>query len=510
MTDLDAFEEDLAGLVERAATRFGEKVFLTFGDGSSLSFAEFGSRVRSFAALLRGRGIEPGQRVGLMMKNSLDYPVAWLGAIAAGAIAVPTNSRLGTTDAQFIFGHSGAVGVVVDSHTEPIARAAGGDLILIPVGDTEPGDAAIVEQHAGNVANIQYTSGTTGFPKGCLLTHRYWQQMGAVAVEVMRLTQDDTLLTSQPHSYIDPQWQVIAALRSGAGLVILDSFHPRTFMADVARFGVSVFYCLGVMPTLLLKQPSGPVDRDHSVTRVFCSAIPTEQHAEVEARWGVPWMEVFGMTETGINTAVSVEQAGRFVGSGSIGRALEHNEATVFDVDDRPLPPGHVGELVLRGTGFMRGYHDDPEATAEFFRGGWAHTGDLVEQDAEGFIYYRGRRKEMIRRGGENISPVEVESALGSHPAIVECAVAPVPDPDLGEEAKAYVVLRPGAATDTRSLHSFLSERLASFKVPRYWEFRASLPHTPSERVAKHELERDREDFRLDTTDMRAYGNRGD
>jgi crotonobetaine/carnitine-CoA ligase len=361
--------------------------------------------------------------------------------------------------------------------------------------------------HAGSLANIQYTSGTTGFPKGCLLTHRYWQRMGAASVEIMGITAADTILTSQPFSYIDPQWNVIAALQAGASLVLLDGFHPSTFMRDVARFGVTVFYCLGVMPTLLLKQPAAPHDRENSLQRVFCSAIPAERHGEIEERWGAPWSEAFGMTETGINLAVAPRDHDRLVGTGCLGKPLWHNEAVVVDESGRALPPGEVGELCLRGLGFMDGYHRDPDATAAFFRNGWAHTGDLVVADADGFVYYRGRRKEMIRRGGENISPAEIETTLALHPDVVECAVAPVPDPEMGEEIKAYVVTRQDGVVGAEGLAAFLDGKLARFKVPRFWEFRPSLPHTPSERVAKHELEKGRADHLVDTTDLRTLGH---
>ncbi len=210
------------------------------------------------------------------------------------------------------------------------------------------------------------------------------------------------------------------------------------------------------------------------------------------------------MTETGINTVVTADEHDACVGSGSIGRAAPHSEAAIFDERDRELPAGEVGELVFRGAGLMEGYHRDPEATAAFFRNGWAHTGDLAARDAQGFIYLRGRRKEMIRRGGENIAPVEVETALAAHPDVVECAVAPVPDDDMGEEAKAYVVRRDASAVEAIELASYLDDRLARFKVPRYWEFRDGLPHTPSERIAKHELELGRADFTDNTVDLKA------
>lgn len=500
-------------LLRRQMEHYGHKAFITFGTGESLSYAAFGRRVDAFRRDLMGLGIQPGERVGLMLENSLFYPVSWLGTVTAGAVAVPVNRRLGEVDAGYVLEHSGAVALVVDDSTEAVARAAAGPrirrVIVGSPGDASEGCAPASDVSApplgqGTLANIQYTSGTTGFPKGCLLTHRYWQRMGAAAVEAMGITEDDTLLTSQPHSYIDPQWNVVAALRAGAHLVLLDAFHPSTFMSDVARFRVSLFYCLGVMPTLLLKQAPAPHDQAPSLKRVYCSAIPIEQHAAIEERWGAPWFEAFGMTESGLNIAVSPRDHDRLVGSGCLGRVLPHNDAAVVAPDDREVPTGVVGELVLRGEGFMDGYHDDPESTAAFFRNGWGHTGDLAEQDSDGLIYYRGRRKEMIRRGGENISPVEIETTLSSHRDVVECAVAPVPDEDVGEEIKAYVVARPDADMDAHALADHALGKIARFKVPRYWEFRASLPHTPSERVAKHELESGRDSFLADTVDLRS------
>jgi carnitine-CoA ligase len=494
--DPDPRDEDLHALIRRQAERYGNRTFMSFGDGSSMSFRAFERRVAGMRGHLRDLGVAAGDRVALMLKNSLFYPVAWLGTATAGAVAVPINSRLREVDARYILDHSGAIAVVTDDSVEDVARLAGGAglaYFVARAGDAmeevEQADAAAAPATTpGAPANIQYTSGTTGFPKGCLLSHRYWQRIGAAATELFRLEERDILLTAQPHSYMDPQWNVIAALRSGCHLVLLDGFHPSTFMRDVADWKVTVFYCLGVMPTLLLKQPRGPWD-DNALERVFCSAIPPAQHREIEERWGAPWYELFGMTESGANIAVAPEDHDRVLGTGCLGRALSHNEATVVDDDDRELPPGEVGELVLRGLGFMDGYYDDPTATAEVFRNGWLHTGDLAARGADGLLYYTGRAKEMIRRAGENIAPVEIETALATHGAVLECAVASVPDPGVGATVE--------------DLHGFLRERIAPFKVPRYWEIRGSLPHTASEKIAKHELEAGRASFLDGTADLR-------
>lgn len=486
----------LGELVERRATDRGDRVALRSGDGATVSYAELAARVAGVRSLLADRGLRTGDRVGLVMANSLAYPIAWLGVTSAGMAAVPVNTRSGPVDARYLLDHSGARLVLADASTRDLVVAAtdGRDrpvaTEVVDDGGAWPGLAAArpAAITSAALANVQYTSGTTGFPKGCMLSHRYWQQIGRGAVDLLGLTADDVLLTAQPFSYIDPLWNAVAALRAGAELVVLDGFHPSTFMRDVARFGVTVFYCLATMPVLLLRQPPAAHDRAHRLRRVSCSAIPPDLHAELERRWGVPWSEVYGMTETGLNIGVLDDDHDALVGSGSLGGVLAHCEARVVDPGGADVPPGTEGELLLRGLGMMDGYVDDPEGTAAFFVDGWAHTGDLVVRDGAGRFVLRGRRKDMIRRAGENVAAAEVEATLVTHPAVAECAVVGVPDDVVGEELRAVVVPAGGSAPTAPDLRTFLTDRLARFKVPRYWEFREALPHTPSERVAKHRL----------------------
>jgi carnitine-CoA ligase len=508
-------EETLLALVRRRAADLPDKRFMTFSaPGSqedSMTFFEFAERVAGMRRILRDMGLRNGDRVAIMMKNSLFYPVAWLGVVTGGGTAVPVNSRLGELDARYVLDHSEAKACITDEATVDVARSAGGtarDYYVARTADAMSGlgvadDDAIDGLLPEMLANVQYTSGTTGFPKGCLLTHRYWQRMGTSTRALFEFGEDDTLLTAQPHSYIDPQWNVVAALQSGAHLVLLDGFHPTTLMRSLARFGVTVFYCLGVMPTLMLKQKEGQEDHEHSLKRVYCSGIPPQQHEAIEARWGVPWYEAFGMTETGVNIGVFPEDHAVAIGTGCIGRSLDHCEVSVTDSDGKEVEPHEIGEMRLRGLGFMNGYYKDDEATAEFFKDGWAHTGDLVSRDELGLIYYRGRAKEMIRRGGENIAPAEIETYLSDHPEVLECAVSPVPDDILGEEIKAYVVRVPQSKLAAEELHEFLAPRIARFKLPRYYEFRESLPHTPSEKVAKPRLEDKAGSWLANTVDMK-------
>jgi crotonobetaine/carnitine-CoA ligase len=216
----------------------------------------------------------------------------------------------------------------------------------------------------------------------------------------------------------------------------------------------------------------------------------------------VPWYEVYGMTETGGDIMVGPEEHDALVGSGSMGRAMPDREVRVVDSEDRPVPRGQAGEIVIRGPGLLDGYHQDPDATAAAFRNGWFHTGDVGRLSEEGLLYFVARRKDMIRRSGENIAAVEVEEVMKLHPAIAEAACLPVADDLRGEEILICVVLGPTAAeASPEELAAFCAERLANFKVPRYWNFRESLPHTPSERVAKGALLASEADLRAGAYD---------
>ncbi|WP_238445731.1 AMP-binding protein [Salsipaludibacter albus] len=484
--------ETLGDTLDRRAAHDGDAVALRDGDGTTLTFALLADRVARARGRLAACGLGPGDRVAIALGNGLAWPVAWLGVVTGGMTAIPVNARSGPDDARHLLVHGGARLALVDDDTAPVlAAATDGAIDAELVTDDWPGAAPPVPAVSGPVdrpANVQYTSGTTGLPKGCVLSHRFWQRMGHGMAERMALAPDSVVLTAQPFSYIDPQWNLVATLRSGAELVVLDGFHPSTFMADVARFDVTTFYCLAAMPVLLLKQPPADHDHAHRLEAVHCSAIPAAQHAALEDRWGVPWFELYGMTETGLNIAVERADHDELVGSGSLGTPVDHCDAMVVDDAGRPVADGTEGELVLRGPGFMDGYLDDPDATAAFFAGGWAHTGDLAVRDQRGRFRLSGRRKDMVRRGGENVAAAEVEAALVTHPEVLECAVVAQPDPDLGEELRVVVVPVPGSDPDPTVLHAHLRARLAPFKVPRWWELRDELPHTPSQRVAKHRL----------------------
>jgi crotonobetaine/carnitine-CoA ligase len=461
---------DLVAALRRAAEQWPSRVAWTFGPGRRLTFAEIDSLTSGYAQALRDKGIEAGDRVAVLLRNQPEFPLAWLALAKLGAAMVPLNVKYRSVDASHVLQSSGAAAVVTTEEFRPLLESIDAPATHY-VETLEPRPGFV--QHPvspGDTVNVQYTSGTTGRPKGCVLSHRYWVKIGESMVDHFPyLSSQDVMLTAQPFHYIDPQWNVVSALLAGAELVILDGFHPSSFWAKVREHQVTYFYCLGAMPTLLLKMPAHPDDRNHRVRVIQSSAIPPSLHAELEQRWGVKWYEAFGMTETGSDIKITDEDHDAFVGTGCLGMPAAHRQAKVVD-----------GELMLRGSGMMDGYLGEPDV----FVDGWFRTGDRARIDDDGRVYYLGRIKDTIRRSGENIAAYEVEEVLMSHPAVRLAAVLGVPDDIRGEEVKAFVV---GTVT-ADELTEYCSQRLASFKIPRFWEFRDDLPRTPSERVAKEQL----------------------
>ena len=498
--------EDLARLTRRAAERWGGRTAWTFDRPfAERTFAEVEAQTNQVAHGLARLGVRPGDGVAILLPNVVEWPLAWLGVTKAGAFAVPVNPRYRSADAGHLLSHSGAVAVVTDRSVPNLAAlvdevvpALDPPPLVTSVADLvagSPEEPPAVTVHAQTLANVQYTSGTTGMPKGCLLSHRWFCLLGQLSTEwVAELGTDDVLLTAQPFSYVDPQWNIAAGLHCGGRVVVLDGFHPSSFWAKCAEHGATFFYCLGAMPTLLLATPPSAADRAHGVRFVSCSAIPAHRHAELEERFGAPWHELYGSTECGADIVVTATEHDGLVGSGALGRPGPHREVRVVGEDGRSVPTGATGELWVRGLGMFDGYHKDPEATARALAGGWYHTGDWAVLDGDGLVHFAGRTKDMIRRGGENIAAAEVEAVLADHPVVALAACVAVPDDLRQEEVKAFVVPVDAVSppeVDLGDIARFAAERLAPFKVPRYWEARAELPLTPSQRVAKHRLAED-------------------
>ncbi|HEY3905787.1 MAG TPA: AMP-binding protein [Streptosporangiaceae bacterium] len=489
----------LAEAVTVAASRWPERTAWIFDPGGSFTFSDVERLAYGYALALRGRGVQPGDRVAVMLGNEPAFPLTWLALSLIGAVMVPLNPRYQSADAGHVLSACGASSIVagprflpllerVAAQAPEVSQIVPAEEIAAAADQVTGGRPGLARPDPAGTANIQFTSGTTGRPKGCVLSHRYWTQLGGSLVAGFPyLDAGDIMLTAQPFHYIDPQWNVAAGLLAGATLVILDGFHPSSFWAKVREHRVTYFYCLGAMPALLLRMPPDPADREHSVRLVQCSAIPPALHATLEERWGVPWFETFGMTETGADLKVTGADHDELVGTGCLGLPVSYRQARIIDAHGQPVAAGERGEIILAGGVMMDGYYGDQEATARVLHDGWFHTGDLGWMDTAGRVYYTGRLKDMIRRSGENVAAGEVEEVLLTHPAIRLVAVTGVPDELRGEEVKAYYVAGPQAVPPAE-LAAYCTERLASFKVPRFWQPAADLPRTDSERVAKQRL----------------------
>lgn len=474
-------------------------------EGRSLSCAAVREGAEEIARTLRNGGVGPRDRVALMLPNGIDLPLAWLAAATVRAVSVPVHVGYGPRDLAHALRHSGA-GVVLAGPglRNAVAEVREACPELRSVGVLESGEVQLRARARGPLADrageatpdepvtIQYTSGTTGPPKGCVLDHRYWLTLARTVQRYVELGPDDVIATAQPQSYMDPTWNLVLGLLAGVPLVVFPRFSASRFWADVKKEGITFFYCIGTMPVYLMKQPPDPAtDRDHRVRIVYCSGIPPALHAAFEERWGAPWRETYGTTELGAVLLVPPGETSS-VGSGSMGRPVPGRKVRVVDEDGHDVEPGSEGELLVRGTGLMRGYFRDPGATREWMPDGWARTGDLVAEDRHGYRLV-GRKKDMIRRAGENVSAAEVEAVLLEHPRVRAAACVPVPDELRGEEVKAYLQLVEGGGegpVEPASIRAFVEERLAPFKAPRYIEFVEEFPLTPSQKIAKAELVR--------------------
>ncbi|CAN5350220.1 class I adenylate-forming enzyme family protein [soil metagenome] len=513
------FARNLGAFLDQAAQEMGNKTALhLIATDRELSALDIQAMSRSVAAGLKAKGVNFGDRVGVMLGNVLEFPLTWLAIARLGAVMVPINNRYTPREVAYVLGDSGAMLLVTDAATDANLRGAPelagspamGCRVVVGGEGADSWEALAAydaatflpdrEPELDDLLNIQYTSGTTGLPKGCMLTHRYWLVLSRVAA--FRIKGDiRNVLSAQPFYYMDPQWQLLMALYLRGTVFLAERPSSSSFLGWVHRYRIG--YC--IFPQIVLKQPAEPRDAELPLALASIFGWRRDAHLEIERRFNVTARESFGMTEVG--SALSVPYwANDMVGSGSCGIPSPFREASIRNAEGAPVPDGEIGELWVRGPGIMLGYWNKPEANADSLRpGGWFRTGDLFRRDAKGFFYIVGRVKDMIRRSGENIAANEVEAVLTGWPDVLEAAVIGVPDADRGEEVKACLVLRPPATRETfdlAALAAHCAQHLAVFKVPRYFEIRDSLPKTPSEKVAKHLLRSEKPDLRAGAFDQ--------
>ena len=506
--------------LEQAASRNPHKTFYVFKD-EKITYQGFWETVCRVGNGLRSLGVGKGDKVAILLPNCLEFPYSWLGANLIGAVMVPVNARFVVDEIKYVLRHSEASALVTSSsHIElvtgmkselprldfTICLDDSGASKSVPFASLLDSPTAMpdVDIRPDDDAVILYTSGTTGNPKGCLASHEYFLNLGDIQGQLFQLTAEDRVFTAQPFYYMDPQWNTIMCLMYDATLVLAERFSTSSFWEQVRDNKITCFYCIGSMTSFLYNMPPSELDKHHQLRMVQTSGIPPRIHQAWEERFGVPVYEIYASTETTADIAVTHDMD-RKVGTACIGRPIPYREVKIVDENDTEVAQGEVGEIVLkRGQGMMKEYYKDPDATRRAFRGGWFHSGDLGYQDDDGDYHFVGRKKDVIRRGGENISAASVEQILIDHPSILDAAVIPVPDRIRGEEVKAYVVPLPGEHPTPEEVIEFCLQNMAAFKVPRYLEFRESLPKTPSERVQKQRLKEEKDDLTLGCYDRLA------
>ncbi|MEU1503153.1 AMP-binding protein [Streptomyces sp. NPDC005732] len=475
-----------------------------FDDGATYTANQLCAQAERLAGHLRTL-ITAGERVAIALGNRAEYVVAFLAVLANRGVAVSLPPDIGPHDARFAIEDAGCVLAVTEPRSDAVLRGLIGSTTSLRavieaqdqepfgfehlLGDVTPLPLAEVEAPLDDLVDIGYTSGTTGLPKA--LGGRHAETLRYMDVHLRRRRRTDAMRMLMPLQlhYGDPLTFLFAAMCTGDSLVLMRKFSASRFW-DVARTsGATEILTIGSVPNLLLGRPESPADRDHSIQHATALAIPRDHHAELERRFGFPWSETYGSSESGPAISMPPHVAAEFVGSGALGIPLPDVKARLVDPDGRVVEGAGSGELELAGEIVFDGYLHNPEATAEVLHDGWLRTGDLMHRDGRGVFYFEGRRKELIRRSGINIAPAEVEAVLRRHPTVLDAAVVPVEDPVMGEEIKAYVELVPGAAFDPARLVDFCTKRLTRQKVPRYIEQRVeAFPRTPSQRIPKKEL----------------------
>ena len=470
--------ETVYAAFERTAQHHGTKPFL---HPPGFTYSACLEKIRNISRRYQARGYGAGHRIALLLANRPEFLLHFLALNSLGAAIVPLNPAYRRAELDYIVSHSEA-GLIV-------TREMLADFDPPPAGPpTGSGECALL-----------YTSGTTGKPKGCLLSNFYFLNVARRYLDEGGLCEvregEERLVTPLPYFHMNALAVSTTAMILAAGCVIqLDRFHPRSWWEDVARHDATIVHYLGIMPALLLSRPEGPFDRAHRVRFGYGANANPGDHAAFEARFGFPLIEAWAMTETGGGALIAASREPRHVGTRCIGTPRPDVEVRILDQDEREQSQG---ELLVRQAGpdarcgFFSGYWKDAEATEHAWRGGWFHTGDAVRRGPDGQLHFVDRLKNIIRRSGENIAAIEVEAALADHPAVRQVAVVAAPDPVRDEEVLACIVLKENYLRDREtaiSMQKHCVERLAYFKAPGYVAFVDELPVTATNKIQKARL----------------------
>lgn len=499
---------NLGDLVERQAASNPGKTALRFGD-EAISYAVLDRRINRVANALQRLGVGKGDRVAVQIGNRPDFAYAYYGVMCTGAVLVPLNVMYKAGEVEYIANDAAIKAIITDAPLYPVTAAIrrkvptlkhvivarevpDSDVIPLPaILESGADERPQVEIASDDVAVICYTSGTTGRPKGAMLTHSNLISNCEPLLTLRRceLTPDDVCMLVLPLFHIYGMNVALGgAMFVGSTAVIIERFDAELVLSKIEQERVSVFY--GAPPMYIaMSLLESRHEFDLSSLRVAHSGaapLPVRVLERFCDRYGVTIMEGYGLTET--SPVVCTNGAGAYTKPGSIGPPIPGVEVKIFDDDDREMPVGEAGELVVRGPNVFKGYLNMPEETAAAMRSGWFHTGDIAKVDAEGYYYIVDRKKEMVLVSGFNVYPREVEELLYRHPKVADAAIIGVADDYSGERVKAVVSLRPGEMCTAEEITAYCRENLAAYKCPKEVEFRDRLPKLATGKVAKLQL----------------------
>ncbi|HET6492373.1 MAG TPA: AMP-binding protein [Burkholderiales bacterium] len=502
----------LRGAFESRAQRAPHRPFMRF-DRKTWTWEEFAAAVDGAARLLVARGTVQGDRVGVMGTNSDGHVILLFALARIGAIMVPVNPEFGVQEARYVLHHAGVSGVLASEHTIDIAREAcqglaskpwfvlldgrRRDLPALHEAIERAPDVRLPEGISADAAClIVYTSGTTGFPKGAMHSQRSFVTGGEAFVQRVHLQDDDRVMIVLPLFHINALFYSVAGtLAAGASMAIVPRFSASTFWQTAVETGATEVNIIEAIGTILKNRPRSEFRAEHGIRKVY--GVRESMAETFRNDFGIPHLiGGYGMTEIPGVTCNPFEGPQKPGSMGPIGRHPDPTrpwaECRVVDDEGRDVGVGEVGELVVKTPILMQGYFRDPEQTKAAFRDGWFLTGDLVRRDEEGYFYFVSRKKDIIRRRGENIAGAELDRVVGAHPAVHEAAAIAVPS-ELGEdEILVALVPKSGQSVSAEEIAQWCRERLAPMKVPRFVAVVDTLPHTPTHKVAKAVMRSDR------------------
>ncbi len=501
----------LGELLEDRAQRNGDRIFLRFKD-RTFTYKELNSQANRCANAFLNQGVAKGDKVSIMLPNCPEYLYLWFGSAKIGAVEVPINTSYKGEFLRHIVDQSDSkVLVIAHEFLDRVKLIEDGlkkvKKIVVLGGFTEEeaarykipmmgfeeffnvsDNAVHIDVAPSDPQNIIYTSGTTGLSKGALGPHKFWIVVAEQLLPLREGGRDDIFYTFLPLYHMNGQClTTITALLAEGQMVLSDKFSASRFWGEIRKYQATQFNYLGAVIPILEKQPEQPDDIDNTVRVAFGAGCPQAVMDRFEKRFGLTCMEGFGMTEIGIPVHTTLYDRR----PGSCGKPLPIYEIRLFDDLDNVVPVGEPGEIVFRPLEpftMMLEYYNMPDKTLETYRNLWFHSGDLATRDEDGYLYFVDRKKDSLRRRGENISSFEVERAINTHPSVLESAAVAVKSELSEDEVKICVVLKPGETLTPEELIRHVAERMPYFAVPRFVEFMDALPKTPTERVQKYLL----------------------